>query len=100
MRSRAGTFTRRSTILCGFARTSDLRPILEALACLEAGDWERAHKIAQDDPSPEAAWVHAHLHRMEGDLWNARYWYRRAARPEPAGSLEEERRTIIEALRA
>lgn len=77
-----------------------MRPIVEALDCLEAGDWERAHKLVQDDPSPEAAWVHAHLHRMEGDLWNAGYWYRRAGRPEPAGSLEEERRTIIEALRA
>jgi hypothetical protein len=75
-----------------------LSPILEALACLEAGDWEGAHKLVQDDASAEATWVHAHLHRMEGDLWNARYWYRRAGRPEPTGSIEEERRTILEAL--
>jgi hypothetical protein len=76
-----------------------VNPILEALACLEEGNWEGAHKIVQDDPSPEAAWVHAHLHRLEGDLSNARYWYRQAGRPEPAVSLEEERRAIIAALR-
>jgi hypothetical protein len=65
--------------------------IRDALARLAAGDWDGAHAIVQDDPSPEAAWVHAHLHRIEGDLSNARYWYRRAGRPEATGTLEEER---------
>ena len=59
--------------------------------CLKAGDWDGAHALVQDDPSPEAAWVHAHLHRVEGDLSNARYWYRRAGRPEATESLEAER---------
>ena len=47
----------------------------------------------QDDPSPEAAWVHAHLHRVEGDLSNAGYWYRRAGKPQVTDDLEEERRS-------
>ena len=73
---------------------------LTALARAEAGDWNEAHRLVQDDPSPEAAWVHAHLHRAEGDLPNARYWYRRANRPEATGSIDEERAEIARALRA
>jgi hypothetical protein len=47
-----------------------------------AGDWEAAHEIAQDhDGDAIASWLHAVAHRMEGDLDNARYWYRRAGRP-------------------
>ena len=65
--------------------------ISQAISRLAAGDWEGAHKIVQDDASPEAAWVHAHLHRVEGDLANARYWYARAGRPEATGGLDEER---------
>lgn len=72
--------------------------ISNALALLAAGDWHGAHKIVQDDPSPEAAWVHAHLHRVEGDLANARYWYGRAGRPAATGGLDEERQEIARAL--
>lgn len=53
-------------------------------------EWDRAHDIAQDDPTPAGAWVHAYLHRVEGDLWNADYWYRRAGRERPRGTTEEE----------
>ena len=70
----------------------------QALALLAAGDWDGAHRAVQDDPSPEAAWVHAHLHRVEGDLSNARYWYVRAGRPEATGSLDEERSELARAL--
>ena len=70
----------------------------QALSRLAAGDWDRAHKIVQDDSSPEAAWVHAHLHRVEGDLANARYWYARAGKPEATGGLDEEREEIARAL--
>jgi hypothetical protein len=52
---------------------------------LAAGDWEGAHVIVQDDPSPLAAWMHGIVHLLEGDDSNARYWYGRAARPFPAG---------------
>jgi hypothetical protein len=73
-------------------------PVRRALALLSAGDWNGAHTLVQDDPSPEAAWVHAHLHRVEGDRANARYWYGRAGRPEASGDLEAERRQIEQAL--
>lgn len=68
----------------------------KALDRLEAGDWEGAHGIVQDMESPDAAWIHAHLHRVEGDLANAGYWYRRAGRPAADGPLEDE----MAALRA
>ena len=71
----------------------------KALALLEARDWDGAHRLVQDDPSPEAAWIHAHLHRVEGDLGNARYWYARAGHPEGTGTLDEERAEIARALR-
>lgn len=71
---------------------------LEALELAAKGDWDGAHALVQDDASPEAAWVHAHLHRVEGDLSNAAYWYRRAGKPEAAGDLDEERRAIGQAL--
>ena len=70
----------------------------EALRRVEAGDWDGAHKLVQDEPSREAAWVHAHLHRIEGDLANAGYWYRRAGEPVATGPLDEERRAIAAKL--
>ncbi len=70
----------------------------EALTLLQAGDWEAAHRVVQEETSAEAAWVHAHLHRVEGDLSNARYWYVRAGRPEATGSLESELRELQAAL--
>jgi hypothetical protein len=62
------------------------------------GDWARAHAIVQDGPDRDSAWVHAHLHRHEGDLGNAGYWYRRAGRPMATSSLEEEWTTIAASL--
>lgn len=72
--------------------------LLEALWWDAKGDWERAHRIAQDIPTFWGSWVHAYLHRKEGDLWNAGYWYRRAGREMPTYSLEEEWRRIVEEL--
>lgn len=77
---------------------SEAAQLNEALRRLATGDWEGAHALVQDDPSREAAWIHAHLHRTEGDLANARYWYGRAGRPEHSGSLEEELAAIQAAL--
>jgi hypothetical protein len=71
---------------------------LEALKLVAAGDWDGAHKLVQDQSSPEAAWVHAHLHRVEGDLGNAGYWYRRAGKPVATGDLGAERAAIEKAL--
>jgi hypothetical protein len=79
--------------------TADTAHLLEALTLIAAGDWEGAHNIAQDDDSPEAAWVHALLHRIEGDDGNAAYWYRRAGKPMATGDVDAERRAIEAALR-
>lgn len=74
------------------------RPLL-ALWHAAKGEWDRAHEIVQEDEAdPLHAWVHAHLHRVEGDLGNARYWYRRAGHPAAEGDLGAERRTMVEAL--
>ena len=62
------------------------------------GDWEKAHTIIQDIEDTTAAWIHAYLHRMEGDVGNADYWYRRAGRKRPAVSLEQEWKDIVAAL--
>jgi hypothetical protein len=61
-------------------------------------DWERAHKIVQDEDSRDAAWVHAYLHRVEGDLGNAGYWYRQAGQPTATDSLQAEWERIAAAL--
>jgi hypothetical protein len=62
------------------------------------GEWDRAHEVAQAANSRDADWVHAYLHRVEGDLPNARYWYDRAGRPIETGPLTEEWRAIAAAL--
>jgi len=64
------------------------------------GDWEKAHELAQEDGGNLGAWVHAYLHRKEGDESNARYWYVRAGKPVYSSSLEEEWVGISEALLA
>jgi hypothetical protein len=80
---------------------SDMPPgpaLLKALWLDGKGDWEGAHRIAQDVDDTAGAWVHAYLHRKEGDVTNARYWYRRARKPEATDSLESEWRRIVMAL--
>ncbi|HTL06726.1 MAG TPA: hypothetical protein VL307_00670 [Chitinophagaceae bacterium] len=62
------------------------------------GDWEKAHTLVQDENSGTAAWIHAYLHRKEGDQGNAAYWYRLANRRMPTVSLEEEWKIITEAV--
>jgi hypothetical protein len=84
--------------LSGAAPAPQLNAPLAALWWVAKGDWDQAHKIAQDESSAEAAWVHAYLHRAEGDLGNAGYWYRRAAKPVADGPLEAECEGIASAL--
>jgi len=62
------------------------------------GDWDQAHRLVQDDPGADAAWVHAYLHRVEGDLGNAGYWYRRAGRPVATDRVEAEWERIASTL--
>ncbi len=71
---------------------------LQALWYDAKGDWDKAHQLVQDDPTAESAWVHAYLHRKEGDLSNAHYWYRRANKPPFTGTLETEWEQIAQAL--
>ena len=73
-------------------------PALAALWWARKGDWDKAHKLVMDEDSRDAAWVHAYLHRVEGDLSNAGGWYRRAGRPASTAPLKEEWETIAQAL--
>ena len=76
-----------------------LTPAQEALWWDAKGDWEKAHQRAQAEASSAGAWVHAYLHRKEGDLDNARYWYGRARRmPIRDAPLEAEWDEIARAL--
>jgi hypothetical protein len=72
--------------------------VVAALWWIKKGDWERAHTIVMGLESAEAAWVHAHLHRIEGDDANARYWYREAGRPVCAQDLDAEWEAIVAAF--
>ena len=76
----------------------DIPLLLQALLLESAGDWDSAHRLAQDDSSRDGSWVHAYLHRVEGDLGNASYWYRSAGKSLPDMSLEEEWEYIAMAL--
>lgn len=77
---------------------SGMPDLLQALWYDRKGNWDRAHEIAQDVHEADGSWVHAYLHRREGDLSNARYWYRRAGRPASKATLEEEWEEIAEEL--
>ena len=76
-----------------------LSPALEALWWDAKGDWDKAHARAQEDDGAAGAWVHAYLHRKEGNAGNARYWYGQAGRPPVrVAPLEAEWEEIVRAL--
>lgn len=77
-----------------------LEPALAALWRDAKGDWDGAHDLAQADEGGAGDWVHAYLHRKEGDAGNAAYWYRRAGKPVARSSLEQEWADIAETLLA
>lgn len=77
-----------------------LNPALQALWFDAKGDWDASHETVQDDPSAQASWIHAYLHRKEGDESNARYWYGRAGKEFPTLTLQEEWRSIASTLLA
>jgi hypothetical protein len=62
------------------------------------GDWNQAHSVAQDVEDATGAWVHAYLHRKEGDLQNAEYWYRRAGKPIATSALDDEWAAMVTLL--
>lgn len=71
---------------------------LQALWYDYRDDWHQSHKKIDYESDRSCAWVHAYLHRKEGDLSNARYWYRRSGKPESKLSLTQERQEIASAL--
>ena len=77
-----------------------LPPALVALWHDGRGDWEAAHRVAQDIDDADGAWVHAYLHRKEGDLSNARYWYRAAEETVSESSHADEWAEIVAELLA
>jgi hypothetical protein len=82
----------------GPAPVGELR---EAVAHALAGDWQSAHLIAQDyEQDDDASWIHAVVHRMEGDIANARYWYRRCRRDLREGVSTDDELREIEAVLA
>jgi hypothetical protein len=80
------------------AAPDGLSPALRAMWEDARGRWHAAHQIAQDIDDTTGAWIHAYLHRKEGDLGNAGYWYRRARQPIAGDSLDEEWTRIVTAL--
>ena len=75
-----------------------LAPALAALWWAGKNNWDKAHGIVMDAGGKDCAWVHAYLHRVEGDLGNASYWYRQAQRPVPTRPLAAEWDAIAQTL--
>ncbi|CAN5462514.1 hypothetical protein BH11BAC3_BH11BAC3_31420 [soil metagenome] len=71
---------------------------LKALWYDANGNWNKAHELIQDIDNESAAWIHAYLHRKEGDISNAGYWYRRAGKNNYTGSLDKEWEELVEAF--
>jgi hypothetical protein len=74
---------------------AELSPLLKALWSDARGDWEQAHHLAQDVNTMGGSWIHAYLHRKEGDRSNALYWYHRAGKKMPTYSLEQEWKELV-----
>lgn len=72
-----------------------LSTILKSLWYDAKGDWNKAHDLVDQLPGVDAAWVHAYLHRKEGDSWNADYWYSKAKKTKPTISLEAEWDSLV-----
>lgn len=80
------------------APPAGLSPALAALWHDAKGDWNKAHETAQDIDDETGSWIHAYLHRKEGDASNAAYWYHRAGKPVAHDSLDAEWERILTAL--
>jgi hypothetical protein len=74
---------------------SSLNVYLQSLWLDGKGEWEKSHDVIQDVPDKTASWIHAYLHRKEGDIWNADYWYSKAGKSRPSASLEKEWEDIV-----
>ncbi|MEP6615946.1 MAG: hypothetical protein ABJA57_05175 [Ginsengibacter sp.] len=74
---------------------AELGPYLQSLWYDANGKWEKAHHVIQEINDKNAAWIHAYLHRKEGDVTNADYWYERAGKKRPSVSLEKEWESLV-----
>lgn len=92
------TFEEFKASLSQTAPPSGMTPALQALWEDAQGRWDQAHKIVQATSDWTGAWVHAYLHRKEGDIANALYWYSHAGKSQPRLSLEEEWEFLVKAL--
>ena len=92
------TFKEFNKTLSSSLPPEDLSPYLQSLWYDAKEDWTKAHTIIQDIEDSIAAWIHAYLHRKEGDIGNADYWYRRAGKKRPLTTLKEEWDHITETL--
>ena len=77
-----------------------LTDVVSAMWLAKAGRWDEAHDLCQQVDGPDGAWVHAYLHRVEGDLGNAAYWYSMAGKTQPPSQteLDEEWSSMVEAM--
>ncbi|MCB0821372.1 MAG: hypothetical protein KDC09_01650 [Bacteroidales bacterium] len=73
---------------------------INSLNLEKTGDWDASHRLIQQYFTSEACWIHAYLHRVEGDLGNAAYWYSRAGKTMPVISLENEWEYLMEYMKA
>jgi hypothetical protein len=92
------TFEQFRATLTEDAAPRELSPALRAMWEDAKGNWGEAHSIAQEIEDQTGSWIHAYLHRKEGDLGNAGYWYRRAGQPTAHDALDEEWARIVTAL--
>ena len=72
-----------------------LTPLLKALWFDGKGNWDESHNVAEYIHEKNGSWIHAYLHRKEGDISNARYWYSMASQPVCKDSLEEEWQALV-----
>lgn len=89
--------------LLNLANTGEIEPEnlsieLRSLWLQQAGDWDAAHDLCNEIPEPAGSWIHAYLHRVEGDLGNAQYWYQRAGKQMPDYALKKEWLEIVAEL--
>lgn len=92
------TYEQFHTSLSQLAPPQALSVYLQSLWYDGKGDWEQSHETIQDVPDKTASWIHAYLHRKEGDAFNAKYWYTKAGKPMPAYSLDQEWEELVKAL--
>ena len=92
------TFEEFTSSLSNPTPPKDLSVYLAAMWHDGKNDWDRSHDIIQDVNDKTAAWIHAYLHRKEGDVFNANYWYNRAGRRMPGYSLQQEWEEVVKEL--